>query len=269
MLATEDVVVATGTEGDGDALAKEDEGEAIAVLQIPRWDRVRLGREFLTHLFPAVAEETDWVTTVGCCRAEEGYPVPDQGRLRLGAGYLDALLALCPVLQLGRRLTSCQRTLRIMERIGKLMRVRRTRRGVGGHSRLVRVPVQGSEKVALADMVVAVLEDAASEEGGGDDGGQRLWEPVGTHEYIISSRSHRTIRTFRIRHSLLLIWDWSSLGPPPTSLVLPSTGLRRTCLCLCSLAYPKSFDTARPRQPARTSVRSRKTPGENTSSQCR
>ena len=46
MLATEDIVVATGTEGNGDALAKEDEGEAIAVLQIPRLDRVQLGRAF-------------------------------------------------------------------------------------------------------------------------------------------------------------------------------------------------------------------------------
>ena len=46
MLATEDVVVATGTEGDGDALAKEDEGEAIAVLQIPRLDGVWLERAF-------------------------------------------------------------------------------------------------------------------------------------------------------------------------------------------------------------------------------
>ena len=38
MLATEDVVVATGTEGDRDALAQEDEGEAVAVLKMPRWD---------------------------------------------------------------------------------------------------------------------------------------------------------------------------------------------------------------------------------------
>ena len=46
MLATENEVVALGTKGDGDALAKEDEGEAIAVLQIPRLDGVWLERAF-------------------------------------------------------------------------------------------------------------------------------------------------------------------------------------------------------------------------------
>ena len=52
-------------------------------------------------------------------------------------------------------LTSCQKILRTIDSRGTLMKARRSRRGVAGHSSWERVPDQGSVKVTLADMATA------------------------------------------------------------------------------------------------------------------
>ncbi len=58
-------------------------------------------------------------------------------------------------------LTICHKTLSTIDNTGTLMRASNSSLGVAGHSNWVRVPVQGSEKVALADMITSELEVVA------------------------------------------------------------------------------------------------------------
>ena len=48
-----------------------------------------------------------------------------------------------------------------MDSTGTLIRASRSSLGVAGHSRCVRVPVQGPENVALDDMITGELEEVA------------------------------------------------------------------------------------------------------------
>lgn len=95
---------------------------------------------------------------------------------------------------------------------------------MAGHSSWVRVPVQGSENVALADMITNELEEVAQKvryvETNGEGNDRR--DVDGGHEWAAQDIQfvlvgHRTTPTCRIRLSLLLIWASVSLvafSPP-------------------------------------------------------
>lgn len=69
-----------------------------------------------------------------------------------------------------------------MDSTGMLMRVRRTRRGVEGHSSWVRVAVQGSVNVALAAIVVVVVVEERPKKRTGTGGLTRTVGTSGEHE---------------------------------------------------------------------------------------
>ncbi len=81
-LAIQDEVVALGSDVDGRLLAKQDEGENIAVLQRwvnghSQWAEDERTRE--PHLCPVLLEEARGVHAIGDGAADDGEPVEDKG----------------------------------------------------------------------------------------------------------------------------------------------------------------------------------------------
>lgn len=87
VFCTKDYVIALETERDCDALAEEDKGEDVPVLDGGRKTRCYVVKRRM-YLLPAFQIKGDGVLAIPGCRSEEGYPMEDQGRRGAVTGKL-------------------------------------------------------------------------------------------------------------------------------------------------------------------------------------